>query len=214
MPKKDSKSDSNTPSDVTEKVLSTRQAADQLGVSVRTVQLWVESGMLAAWKTAGNHRRIYQWSVDELQAKGQTDDGTDRSTPTVQPSILIVEDDRTTQVYYESMFQMLKIDHQLHFTADGLEGLVVIGRHQPWLLLLDIDMPKMNGIEMIESLRSQALTEDLAMIVVSNVAHADALARGLPEDSKFFLKPISLNDLSETVAALFSERQQAGAREQ
>ena len=34
-------------------VISTRQAAEQLGVSVRTVQLWVEAGELKAWKTAG-----------------------------------------------------------------------------------------------------------------------------------------------------------------
>ena len=43
-------------------VVSTSDAARQLGVSVRTIQLWVESGRLAAWKTAGNHRRIYQYS--------------------------------------------------------------------------------------------------------------------------------------------------------
>ena len=39
-------------------VLSTREAAEQLGVALRTVQLWVEAGVLPAWKTAGGHRRI------------------------------------------------------------------------------------------------------------------------------------------------------------
>ena len=34
-------------------VLSTREAAEQLGVALRTVQLWVENGVLPAWKTAG-----------------------------------------------------------------------------------------------------------------------------------------------------------------
>jgi len=53
-------------------VVSTTEAARQLGVSVRTVQLWVESGRLMAWKTAGNHRRIFQWSIDEYkQQEGQ-----------------------------------------------------------------------------------------------------------------------------------------------
>ena len=45
---------------------TTRQAADLLGVSVGTVQLWVENGLLKAWKTAGGHRRVIRDSVDAL----------------------------------------------------------------------------------------------------------------------------------------------------
>ena len=45
---------------------TTRQAATQLGVSVGTVQLWVESGLLQAWKTAGGHRRVLRDSVESL----------------------------------------------------------------------------------------------------------------------------------------------------
>ena len=45
---------------------STKEAATMLGVSHRTVQLWVESGVLQAWKTAGGHRRIAMSSVNRL----------------------------------------------------------------------------------------------------------------------------------------------------
>ena len=47
-------------------VLSTREAAERLGVALRTVQLWVESGVLPAWKTAGGHRRISRIAVERL----------------------------------------------------------------------------------------------------------------------------------------------------
>lgn len=50
-----------------EKPLTTRQAGEQLGVSSTTAQAWAASGLLRAWWTAGNHARIYQSSVDELQ---------------------------------------------------------------------------------------------------------------------------------------------------
>ena len=46
--------------------LTTRQAATLLNVSVRTVQLWVERGVLQAWKTAGGHRRISVSSIQQL----------------------------------------------------------------------------------------------------------------------------------------------------
>jgi excisionase family DNA binding protein len=39
-------------------IVTTKQAADMLGVSVSTVQKWVELGKLASWKTPGGHRRI------------------------------------------------------------------------------------------------------------------------------------------------------------
>ncbi|WP_229507613.1 helix-turn-helix domain-containing protein [Massilia sp. Dwa41.01b] len=45
---------------------STKDAARLLGVSHRTVQLWVENGALQAWKTAGGHRRITIASVNRL----------------------------------------------------------------------------------------------------------------------------------------------------
>jgi len=45
---------------------TTRQAAEALGVALRTAQLWTESGRLRAWKTEGGHRRILVESVREL----------------------------------------------------------------------------------------------------------------------------------------------------
>lgn len=49
--------------------LTTREAAELLGVALRTAQLWVEAGTLRAWKTAGGHRRITRESVNALLAR-------------------------------------------------------------------------------------------------------------------------------------------------
>lgn len=53
---------------VADPLLTTRQAAAQLGVSLRTIQLWVEAGRLACYRTVGGHRRIHQSAVDALKA--------------------------------------------------------------------------------------------------------------------------------------------------
>jgi excisionase family DNA binding protein len=47
-------------------VLTTANAAELLGVSIRTAQLWVESGQLPSWKTPGGHRRIPRQAVMDL----------------------------------------------------------------------------------------------------------------------------------------------------
>jgi len=181
-------------------VVSTTEAARQLGVSVRTVQLWVESKRLAAWKTAGNHRRIFQWSIDEYK-KGegqlQSPDSDRHRGEGPGSTILIIEDDRTTQVYYQTMLQLLEYPDKLEFADNGIEGMVAIGRLAPWLIVIDIDMPRLDGIEVLKTLERQS--SDVAAIVISNVDHDAALQRGLPKDCIFLSKPVSLNDFRDAL---------------
>ncbi|MGH8244173.1 MAG: MerR family transcriptional regulator, partial [Steroidobacteraceae bacterium] len=72
-------------------VCSTREAADRLGVSLRTVQLWSEAGLLRAWKTPGGHRRILTDSVEELLQR-RAGDGP-RRAPGGEFQVLVVEDE-------------------------------------------------------------------------------------------------------------------------
>lgn len=48
-------------------ILTTRDAAQLLGVAVSTVQIWMESGALPAWKTPGGHRRVRLSAVRQLR---------------------------------------------------------------------------------------------------------------------------------------------------
>ncbi len=69
---------------------TTREAAGTLGVSVRTVQLWAERGMLEAWKTEGGHRRIGIDSLHRFMA------GEVRRPRTAEPFKIVVADDDPT----------------------------------------------------------------------------------------------------------------------
>src|ERR1700742_436305 len=81
---------------------STRDAAELLGVSIKTAQLWVENGVLQAWKTPGGHRRIRRDSVDAMLRKRVHDDG-EAPPPRKKPqySVLIVDDDPQMRRLYE-----------------------------------------------------------------------------------------------------------------
>lgn len=52
------------------------EAAKMLGVSPKTIQLWVDSGILTAWKTVGGHRRVTIESVERLKREGAVVGGT------------------------------------------------------------------------------------------------------------------------------------------
>lgn len=58
----------DTQSQLLVQTCTTRKAAALLGVSLRTVQSWVDKGTLDAWKTVGGHRRVTIASIEFLAA--------------------------------------------------------------------------------------------------------------------------------------------------
>lgn len=71
-------------------ILTTREAADMLGVAVSTTQLWMESGALPAWKTPGGHRRVRLSAVRQLQARqdrGAAQAGPDGAAAAAAPLV-------------------------------------------------------------------------------------------------------------------------------
>jgi len=172
----------------TEEVISTREAAKMLGVSVRSVQLWVENGVLKAWKTAGNHRRIYLDSVNSLINHRET----------VNPLILIVEDDETVQTYYKALFEELLSKPNLLFAENGFSGLLKLGECKPALLMADIDMPNMDGIEMVRSIHNTENYINLPTVFVTALTEKQITKRGpLPKNIQCYSKPLGIDALRE-----------------
>lgn len=64
------KTDSSTGSASDGALCSPGEAAKILGVSPKTIQLWVDNGVLTAWKTVGGHRRVTVESVERLKREG------------------------------------------------------------------------------------------------------------------------------------------------
>lgn len=65
---------------------TTRTAAEQLGVSLRCIQLWCEQGKLQHMRTSGGHRRIYQHAVTKMLAEMKANGSAiNEDTPSQQP---------------------------------------------------------------------------------------------------------------------------------
>ena len=175
---------------------STIEAAKLLGVSVRTVQLWVENGSLEAWKTAGGHRRIVARSVNDYISRHQTSSPKDDSNLRV----LVVEDNPTVAKFYQAAIKSWGHPITIVTKTDGFEGLVEIGRKVPDLLISDIYMPGMDGLQMIRSLYKSELLSSEKIIVISGLSKDSITERGgIPSDVDFFEKPIDVEQLKQAV---------------
>lgn len=181
---------------------TTREAAQRLGVSLRTVQLWVEGGVLRAWKTAGGHRRILVASVDEILKQRRAALGDAPAAAASPFTLAVVEDDPDLLKLYRLQVASWKLPLRLVTATNGFEGLVRIGETQPQMLIADLNMPGMDGFRMIRSLRASAGYKDMEIVAVTALDKAEIADRGgLPEDVKVMTKPVPFSELERLVRA-------------
>lgn len=188
--------------------VSTREAAQMLGVAPRTVQLWVESGVLAAWKTAGGHRRVVRTSVEALlQQKAAALAAA--VTPLRAPRgkrhalrVLVLEDEPALLKLYQMYIDGWQLPVEIITATNGFEGLLRIGERRPDLLICDLLMPGMDGFRMLRSLHTNPDYRGLDVIVVTALGRQDIADRGgLPPNVRVFMKPISFVELERIVRA-------------
>jgi CheY-like chemotaxis protein len=80
--------------------------------------------------------------------------------------ILIVEDERTLNEAYELILK--KQGHDVEVAFNGDEALKVFEKQKPQLILLDLRMPKMDGVEFLKHLQPTEKHPDVKIIIFSN----------------------------------------------
>ena len=181
---------------------TTREAAQLLGVSVGTVQLWVESGLLDAWKTAGGHRRVVRSSLDQLlrqptgvawAAKNVKDSTPSRDEPL---TVMVVEDDPDLLRLYKVKIESWPMRLRLVSVNNAFEALLKIGSGPPDLLIADLQMPGIDGFKMLRAIHSTPATKVPTIVVVSGLeASAIGQMGGVPPGIEVLSKPIPFERL-------------------
>lgn len=199
-----------------DKTLTTRQAGLMLGVSLRTVQLWVEAGVLSAWKTQGGHRRISLESVEKVLAERDVisnlkwnarQKATNADTAINSLKVLIAEDNEVYRDLLEFYFKNLEIPVDMTFVADGFECLISLGKQVPDIIMTDLNMPKISGFDMIRHLATNDIYDNVEIIALTGLTQADIDQRGgLPARVKVFFKPFSFKQLELIVDELIKRK--------
>ena len=196
-------------------VMTTRQAGEALGVAVRTVQLWVEAGVLSAWRTAGGHRRIARSAVERLLADRArslaANAGTSASaapTDTQAFSLLLVEDDAHLARLFTSVVSGWGLPIRVTVAGNGFEGLVRIGELAPDMVVTDLVMPGMDGMAMLRALKKPGSGfAKLSVVAVSALGAGEIRAQGgLPDGVAYLPKPLDYRQLEVLVRRGIQQR--------
>lgn len=82
--------------------------------------------------------------------------------------ILIVEDDPLISRMYQTVFQFEGFE--VNMARNGEQGLEVLKKHKPTLILLDIMMPTMSGIDVLKELKSDPKYRNIPVVVLTNLS--------------------------------------------
>lgn len=185
---------------------STIEVARRLGVSLQTVQRWVDAGRLTAWKTLGGHRRIEAASAERLFAEHESRLGPAPAAeapagaaPT--PSALIVEDNDLDRELLVEMLGRVRQGVRIETVTDGFEALIAIGRSDPDILITDVHLPHMDGLEMLRRLSTETRPRQIVAVSAFTADELPAL-RDLPPGVRFLRKPIDVQRLAEVLDGL------------
>lgn len=184
---------------------TTSEAAKELGISVRAAQLWVESGLLRAWKTPGGHRRILRSSLAQI-IKQQKVVSHQRGGDGL--SILVIE---ASQPERESLGAALLAgfpNSQIRLAMTALESLLSIGEQAPDILIANLDALDVGRIRGSGGdSQSAHLAGTLFIGLAADQAAIPEIRRQLPAEFILLGKPAAFEELQALIRAFIQGRQ-------
>ncbi|WP_223808917.1 response regulator [Rufibacter hautae] len=132
---------------------------------------------------------------------GYTDNMEDKEV-----NILLVEDDEVDIMNVQRAFKKNNITNPLHIAHNGLEALEMLKEGaipMPPIIILDINMPKMNGIEFLQELRKDpALNRISVFVMTTSNEDSDKINAYNLNVAGYILKPLSFEKFLTSVATL------------
>jgi excisionase family DNA binding protein len=191
-------------------ILTTFQAARLCGVSHKSIERWIDAGLLPGFRTPGGHRRVYRADLlgfmqsrrtlesSVVHAGGRGDE---------VPRVLVVDDDPAIRMLFSEFFRSAFGDrYGVEVAASGYEAGLQVERFKPHVMLLDLMMPDLDGFEVCEQTRQDTAHASMIFVALTGSEAAATQARESGLFHRVFLKPVKMAAVKEAIDELLAER--------
>jgi len=122
-------------------------------------------------------------------------------------NILLVEDDEVDILTVKRAFSKANISNPLYIAHDGLEALELLRKDdipaRRRLILLDVNMPKMNGLELLRELRSDPKLQLISVVVLTTSnEERDRIEAFKLNVAGYLLKPVTFQQFAEVMSTI------------
>lgn len=185
------------------------EAARLLNVNPSTIQRWIDAGHIPAHRTTGGHRRVSRKDLTDFARRNRIPFSR---TPGRRESLLIVDDEIDLLEMLKVRIRALLPDVEVLTAESGFEAGLAVSFHRPALVLLDIRMPGMNGVEVCRSIKADPQTASTRIVGIT--ALRDPVEIGLLRQAgaeDVLLKPIEPDALREILVRVFPREENVRA---
>ncbi len=178
-----------------ESLLTSYQVGGLLQVNPSSVNKWIKDGRIEAFRTPGGHRRI---RASDLVAFL-----TEHSMPIPhdlveagKKRILIVDDDDKQLAALEKLLKPFTNRVTVSFVNNGIDALVQVGSFKPHLVLLDVFMEELDGLEVCRRLKDNPATAATKVVIASGQMSDEIQEQATKAGASICVsKPIDVNQI-------------------
>ncbi|MBI4061630.1 MAG: response regulator [Elusimicrobia bacterium] len=183
-----------------ERTFTTHDIARFCDVYPSSVSNWINSGRIKSYQTPGGHHRVSRADLLDFLTRQNMPIPAELKT---LARVLVVDDDEEMARVIEKAFARHGGVFEAEVCGDGIEALIRIGQEPPALVILDIVLPKMDGIQVCRVLKAKPETRGIKIVAVTGKKPPFS-ERKLEEAGidAFFRKPLDLAELVSKSAEL------------
>jgi len=189
-----------------DKILGTHEIARFCHVTPPAVIRWIEDGKLPSFTTGGGHRRVWGKDLVVFMRQHNMPIPSELEAQTVL-RVLIVDDESESRKLILRVTRKVYPEAEIDQAADGFEAGHKINTLLPTLVVLDLQLPGVNGLKVCQMIRADQRLQKIKVLAITGYNAEEFNKQALEAGADDFLgKPFQVKELAEKLETLLLQR--------